>query len=430
MCFCRGSNAPVYPETAVFLLLSVGGLRLKETHLKPLEDLIRAQPPGYSLAQAFYTDPGIYELELERVIYRNWFLAGHVSELPRVGDFKVVNVARESAIIVRDQDGDLRAFANVCRHRGSLVCVEARGNTRKFSCPYHGWVYGLDGGLQAARDMPDGFEPGSHGLKPVSFDVVHGLMFISFTDAPPSLESCRRDLAAPMAMFDFEGLKVAANRTYDIPANWKLCVENYQECYHCAAAHPEHARMHTLTLNLDQRTRMREELRQRMPACGVDDYELDFIDTAARPGEIGYGYSRSALFRGYQTGSEDGKPVAPLLGDFSDYDGGASDFTFGAFSFLLAYSDHVVAYVFTPVDQHHSTCEIYWLVRGDAEEGRDYDVDRLIWLWHITTLADREIITNNARGVQSRYYEPGPFARMEKAERIYTEWLLQELQRP
>jgi Rieske 2Fe-2S family protein len=233
-----------------------------------------------------------------------------------------------------------------------------------------------------------------------------------------------------MAMFDFEGLKVAANRTYDIPANWKLCVENYQECYHCAAAHPEYARMHTLTLNLDQRTRMREALRQRMPACGVDDHALDFIDTAARPGEIGYGYSRSALFRGYQTGSEDGKPVAPLLGDFSDYDGGASDFTFGAFSFLLAYSDHVVAYVFTPVDQHHSTCEIYWLVRGDAEEGRDYDVDRLTWLWHITTLADREIITNNARGVQSRYYEPGPFARMEKAERIYTEWLLQELQRP
>ena len=82
------------------------------------------------------------------------------------------------------------------------------------------------------------------------------------------------------------------------------------------------------------------------------------------------------------------------------------------------------------MDQHRSTCEIYWLVRGDAEEGRDYDVDRLTWLWHITTLADREIITNNARGVQSRYYEPGPFARMEKAERIYTEWLLQELQRP
>ena len=105
-------------------------------------------------------------------IYRNWFLAGHVSELPRVGDFKVVNVARESAIIVRDQDGDLRAFANVCRHRGSLVCLEARGNADRFSCPYHGWMYGLDGSLVAARDMPDDFDKSSHGLRAVSLDVV------------------------------------------------------------------------------------------------------------------------------------------------------------------------------------------------------------------------------------------------------------------
>ena len=403
---------------------------LEEIDLRSLDELIRNHRPGYSLDQPFYTDPAVYELELERIIYRNWILAGHVSELSRAGDFKVLNVARESVIIVRGEDGELRAFANVCRHRGSLVCLEARGNTNKFSCPYHGWMYGLDGELTAARDMPADLDRAALGLKPVSFDVIHGLMFVCLSDTPPGLDSCKRDMAGPMAMFDFENLKVAANKTYDIPANWKLCIENYQECYHCAKAHPEYARMHTLTLNLDQRTRMRDELRQRMPACGVDDYDLDFIDTAARPGEIGYGYSRSSLFSKYRTGSEDGQPVAPLLGKFTDYDRGASDFTFGAFSFLLAYSDHVVVYVFTPVDQHHSKCEIYWLVRGDAEEGRDYDVDRLTWLWHVTTLADKEIITNNARGVQSKYYEPGPFARMEIAERIYTEWLLQELQRP
>jgi len=395
-----------------------------------LDKFIRDHRPGYALEQPFYTNPGIFELELEKIVYRNWILAGHVSELAQPGDFKVLAVARESAIIVRGQDGRLRAFANVCRHRGSLVCLEAQGQATRFSCPYHGWVYGLDGALLAARDMPAGFDRAAYGLKPVSFDIVHGLMFICFSDSPPALDGCRRDLAGPMAMFDFPNLKVAARRSYSIPANWKLCIENYQECYHCATAHPEYARMHTLTLDLDKRARMREELKARMPACGVDEFEFDRIDTKARPGEMGYGYTRSALFRKYRTGSEDGQPVAPLLGAFTDYDGGASDFSFGAFSFLLAYSDHVVAYVFTPVDQHHSTCEIYWLVRGDAEEGRDYDVARLTWLWHVTTLADKEIITNNARGVQSRYYEPGPFARMEQAERNYTEWLLQELQRP
>jgi Rieske 2Fe-2S family protein len=394
-----------------------------------IERLIKDRKPGYSLEQVFYTDPDIYELELERVVYRNWILAGHVSELPEPGDFKVLNVARESAIIVRGEDGELRAFANVCRHRGSLVCLEERGNAKKFSCPYHGWMYGLDGQLIAARDMPTGFDFRAHGLKSVSFDVIHGLMFICFTDSPPSLEGCKRDMADPMAMFGFENLKVAANKTYDIPANWKLCIENYQECYHCATAHPEYARMHTLTLNDEQRERMREPLKERMPACGVRDYHFDFIDTAARPGEIGYGYSRSALFRNYRTGSPHGEPVAPLLGEFTGYDQGASDFSFGAFSFLLAYSDHVVAYVFTPLEHQGSQCEIYWLVRGDAEEGKHYDVDKLTWLWDITTLADKKIIVNNSKGVRSKYYEPGPFANMESPDSVYIDWILQELQR-
>ena len=395
-----------------------------------LDALLDERRPGYPLAQSFYSDPAIYELELERIVYRNWILAGHVSELPHSGDFKVLDVARESAIIVRGEDGALRAFANVCRHRGSLVCLEQRGHTRKFACPYHGWVYGRDGELQAARAMPDGFDKAAHGLQRVSFDVIHGLMFVAFTDAPPSLEGCKRDMAAPLDMFDFENLKVAASKTYDIPANWKLCIENYQECYHCATAHPDYAKMHSLTLTYEQRARMREELEERMPACNVQPYDVDRIDMAARPGEIGYGYSRSALFRKYQTGSRDGKPVAPLLGAFTGYDQGASDFTFGAFSFLLAYSDHVVMYVFTPVEQQRSRCTIYWLVRGDAQEGRDYDVDELTWLWDITTQADKEIIVNNSQGVHSKYYEPGPFSTMEAMESNYIDWILQELQRP
>ena len=405
-------------------------MRASEDEFLSIDKLIRSQRPGFSLAQPFYTDPAVYELELDRIVYRNWILAGHVSELPATGDFKVVRVARESAIIVRGEDGELRAFANVCRHRGSLVCLEERGNTSRFTCPYHGWMYGLDGALLAARDMPGDFERDAHGLKRVSFDLVHGLMFVCFTDAPPGLDSCKRDLAEPMAMFDFENLKVAANKTYEIAANWKLCIENYQECYHCATAHPDYARMHTLTLNYDQRERLRIDLRERMSSCGVRDFDIDRIDTAAPPGEMGYGYSRSALFRKYQTGSRDGQPVAPLLGEFTGYDQGASDFTFGAFSFLLAYSDHVVAYVFTPQEHQRSQCEIYWLVRGDAQEGRDYDVQALTWLWDITTQADKEIIVNNSKGVHSKYYEPGPFSSMEAMERIYIDWILQELQRP
>jgi Rieske 2Fe-2S family protein len=397
---------------------------------KDIADLIASHKPGYALDQRFYTDPEIYELELERVIGRNWILAGHQSELREPGDFKVLNIAKESAIIVRGSDGHLKAFANVCRHRGSLVCLETEGHADKFRCPYHGWMYDIDGNLTAARSMAGDFDKSGHGLNPVSLDTIHGLVFICFSDDPPGLESAKRDLAEPMAIFDFENLKLAAHKFYDIPANWKLSIENYQECYHCATAHPEYAQRHTLMVDWRKRDRLQTNMLEKMEACGIRNIEIDRIDKNAPPGEIGYGYSRTAMFDGYASGSKDGKPLAPLLGNITDFDGGASDFAFGAFSFLLAYSDHVVAYVFTPADMHNCRCDVYWLVRGDAEEGKDYDVDELTWLWDITTESDKTIIVNNWKGVQSRYYTPGPFSNMERAERNWTEWILEELARP
>ena len=393
-------------------------------------ELIANQKPGHSLDQRFYTDPDIYDLEIEKIVNRNWILAGHVSQLPEKGDFKVLNVGQESAIIIRGSEVKLNAFANVCRHRGSLVCLEQQGHANKLQCPYHGWMYDIDGNLTAARDMGEGFDRSTHGLKSVSIGEIYGLMFVCFSDDPPSLDGAIRDLKEPMGMFDFENLKVAAQKSYAIPANWKLSVENYQECYHCAGAHPEYALMHTMMLDDSKRERASRHMHENMPACGVKEFEIDRVDSNARPGEIGFGYGRTAMFSKYKTGSKGGDAVAPLLGSITGYDGGQADLSFGPFSFLLAYNDHVVCYVFTPIDHKNSNCEIYWLVRGDAEEGKDYDVDELVWLWDVTTAADKEIIENNSKGVHSKYYEPGPFSKMEDLEQLYIEWILGELQRP
>ena len=392
-----------------------------------IADLIDSQKPGWALDQRFYTDPEIYQLELDRIVTRNWILAGHASQIPDAGDYLVFSLENESAIIVRGKDGRIRAFANVCRHRGSLVCLENHGNTSKFECPYHGWTYDLDGKLIAARSMQGGFNKEEYGLHPVSLKLLGGLVFVCFCDVPPSLQGAQSDLAEPLAMFDFENLKVAASKTYPIAANWKLAIENYQECYHCATAHPEYTKMHTLMLDPQKRDRIQGSMRQRMAACGLKDIEHDFIDTHAKPGEQGYGYSRTALFEGYKTGSREGEPVAPLLGDLKDYDGGASDFTLGPFTFFLAYSDHVVGYVFSPVDHKNCQCKIHWFVRKDAIEGKDYDRDELMWLWDVTTYSDEKIIVNNWKGVNSRYYRPGPFSGMERMEQRYVEWILQEL---
>jgi phenylpropionate dioxygenase-like ring-hydroxylating dioxygenase large terminal subunit len=399
-----------------------------DKNARSIQQLIADQRPGWALDQRFYTDPEIYRLELDRIVSKNWIFAGHQSELAEPGDFKVLRVANDSAIIVRGNDGTLSAFANVCRHRGSLVCLEAEGNTRKFECPYHGWVYDTDGNLLAARNMSADFDKSQHRLHSVPLELLHGFIFICFCDSPPSLEGAIRDMAEPMAMFDTENLKVAATKTYQISANWKLAIENYQECYHCATAHPEYAKMHTLMLDDSKRTRVQRHMLENMEACGLREIDIDFIDTEARPGEQGYGYSRTALFVGYKTGSKNGAPVAPLLGNLQGYDGGASDLEVGPFSFFLAYSDHIVAYVFTPVDHLHCQCQIYWMVRGDAKEGEDYDRDALMWLWDVTTYADEKIIVNNWKGVQSRYYQPGPFSGMEAPEQCFIEWILQELQ--
>jgi len=391
--------------------------------------LVAAHKPGFSLDQPFYTDPEIYALELERIVYRNWILAGHVSEWPEKGDFRTMSVADESAIVVRGEDGELRAFANVCRHRGSRVCLEHEGHADRLACPYHGWQYATDGRLLAARDMPKDFDPTGYGLKALPCEIVHGLVFVAFSPSPPSLESARRDLEKPMRWFGFENMRVARRRHYDIPANWKLSIENYQECYHCATAHRTYATRHTLMLAPSKRGRVQDDMKARLSDAGLEDLLIDRIDTAAPPGETGYGYSRTALFDGYLTGSRDGRPLAPLLGELKGFDGGGSDFSFGGFTFMLAYSDHVVVYVFTPVTHTSSRLDVLWLVRGDAEAGRDYDVDELTWLWHVTTLEDLEIIENNWLGVCSAHYEPGPFSLMERAESIYVDWLLAELTR-
>ena len=118
-----------------------------------IADLVAAQKPGWALHQNFYTDPDIYQLEMDRIITRNWIMAGHVSQLPEPGDYMVFRLANESAIIVRGKDAEIRAFANVCRHRGSLVCLNDQGTLRKFVCPYHGWTYNLEGDLISARSM-------------------------------------------------------------------------------------------------------------------------------------------------------------------------------------------------------------------------------------------------------------------------------------
>ena len=382
--------------------------------------LVAAHQPGRALAQAFYTDADIYRRDIERIFARDWLYACHASELPKAGDWRLFEVAEESVIVVRGEDGGLRALANVCRHRGSRVCDAAKGNARSFVCPYHGWTYGLDGALRAARFTQPEFEAAEHGLLALRIAEFQSLVMLSLGDSPPPLAPAIEALDPRLAPFDLAATKVAAFEHCEVRANWKLAVENYMECYHCGPAHPDYARRHWLA-------QPRERWNARMQAIdeatsvsgdGVDRYADLAVDG------LQFFYGRTPLRDGILTGSEDGQPLAPLLGQLEGYDGASTDFMLGPTTFALIYADHAVLYSFIPRDVQRTDMTLTWLVRADAREGLDYDPQRLTWLWHVTTADDKRIVDLNQKGVNSRFYRPGPYSAMENEARRYAEWYL------
>jgi len=394
---------------------------------KALTALIESQPARTALNQAFYTDNDIYQRDIEEVYLKSWLYAGHSSEIPEVGDWFLFELAGESVIIVHNENGQVSALLNVCRHRGSKICLEERGCSKKLVCRYHGWSYDLDGRLHSAAHMPDDFIKSDIKLKKIHTEILEGMIFVNFSEQASSFEPVRKDLSGCLRPYRLDKAKVAHRQTYSIKANWKLSVENYSECYHCAPSHPEYTRGHALAKPGARASAEMGMIMARADACGLSDKALNHIYLDEPGFGNGYAFERYPMWRGHVTGSEDGQPVAPLMGEVKDYDGGTTDFQVGPVTFALAYCDYVVIYRFTPVSLSESECDISWLVNGDAEEGKDYDKQRLTWLWDITTQADKRIIEFNAEGVRSRFYEPGPYSIMEGYTWKFMTWYLQTI---
>lgn len=375
-----------------------------------------------SLPGVLYGDEDVYEWEIQRIFLRSWLCVGHQSQIPRAGDYFLFEMAGESVIVVRDTEGNVNALLNVCRHRGSRICDAPAGHETRLVCRYHGWTYGLDGSLRAASHTPNDFDRSRYGLRRLQARVFAGLIFINFdADAAP-FDPIADDLAAPLAPYQLDRAKVAHRQNYPIASNWKLAVENYCECYHCAPAHPEYSLGHGRAVPYAAAADLFKQVLARAPEAGLTQHEVRKSWLASGAFGTDRGFERYPLLRGHQTGSRDGSPVAPLLGTIKAYDGGATDLHFGPMTFGLAYCDHVVLYRFTPRGLRNTDCEITWLVNESAIEGKDYDRASLTWLWDVTTLADKQIIERNQAGVDSRFYEPGPLSPMEDFTRRFLEW--------
>jgi phenylpropionate dioxygenase-like ring-hydroxylating dioxygenase large terminal subunit len=398
----------------------------RETAAARIAELVHRQKTDHSLLQDLYNSEEAFQHDMERLFMRHWLLAGHASVVPNAGDWVVREVAGESVIILRGRDGELRAFANVCRHRGSRICLEEKGHSSVLVCPYHSWAYNLDGTLRSARHMPPDFDKATHGLKPVAIEVIEGLIFISFAEKPLAMDHVREAVVSAYQPYGWASAKVAHSETYTIDANWKLAIENYTECYHCSTAHPEYSKVHALEQPLDKIEDMNRAMDARTCALGINIVPIESRVGSETGREFIFNF-RYALYDGFLTGSRNGKPLAPLMGAFTDYDGGVTSTHFGPASFFISYPDYGVLYRFLPLTPSTTAMEATWLVRGDAREGIDYDLNELVWLWQVTNEADKFITEDNQRGVNSRYYEPGPYAPVEPNAIRWISWYLGEI---
>jgi Rieske 2Fe-2S family protein len=394
-----------------------------------LATLIRNHRPGHALAREFYTDPGIFERDMERMLLRHWFCAGHVSSIPRAGDYLTVDLGAESLIIIRTSAGEIVSLLNVCRHRGSRLCAGRSGKAQagRLICPYHAWSYDLEGRLLIARQMPAAFRPADLALKTFPVRILEGLIFTTFAQDPLDLGATAQALAHSAGVYGWSGAKVAHRELYSIHANWKLAIENYMECYHCTPAHPEFAKRHVYARATELNAELEHAGRARAEALGIVVPDIDRYGCASGSGSESISVMRSALHDGVLSATQDGRSAARLMGAFSASDGNSTYFDVGPISDFLAYPDHGVVYRFIPRRAELTEMEVLWLVHEDAAEGVDYDIGRLTWLWKTTSAEDKKIVEMNQAGVNSRFFEPGPYSLQEAYAARFVEWYLKEI---
>lgn len=399
-----------------------------------MRDLIAQTREGYSLPQPFYTSDDVFAADMEAVVTRKWLVAGHVAQIPAKGDYFLFKVGAEQILIVRETAHSVQAFFNVCRHRGSTLCSAESGNARVLVCPYHAWSFNLDGSLLSARLMPEDFDKAANGLHKCHVRVFHGLIFINLSEGTPD------DFDATFGEFDpileYHGLadaKVAHIGRYPTQANWKLVVENFLECYHCTPAHPEFCSMHPPEALLAvgagpssgpseavaRYAPVLEAWKEKAEALGRPVYSIDDGPETS--------HLRSMIQRtireGYLTETQDGQPASRLMGQRTDWDLGRMHVGFSPFSHLVADSDFAMLFRFTPRTSALTDVDVIWLVDGRAE---DYDVERMTWAWHTTTLQDKQITEDNHAGILSSRYQPGRYSLQERSLVTFQSWYLRQ----
>jgi Rieske 2Fe-2S family protein len=363
------------------------------------------QHDAKTLPGRYYTEPSILEQERERIFARGWNLVGRATRLAGPGDFFTCEVAGESILVVRDRDQIVRAFFNLCRHRGTRLCREPSGRFRdSIQCAYHAWTYSLDGRLVGAPHMQEAraFDKASYPLHQAAVAEWEGFLFVNLSEEPTPFDDAWAPLHGRFARFGLPALVVGHRVMYEVEANWKLVFQNYSECLHCPTIHPKLA--------------------------SVLPYQSGANDLAEGPFLGGYMEIKAPNESATMSGRACGRPVGD---DRTEGDRKRAFYYSIMPNMLLSlHSDYVNYYILRPTAVDRTEVESEWLFHpGTIADGAG-NIHDAIEFWDLTNRQDWDIVQQSQRGIASRRYTPGPYSPRESVPAAWDREYLRWMERP
>lgn len=360
---------------------------------KNADDLTRVK----SMPQKYFVSPEVFAQEQKKIFPKEWLFVGHQSQLKKPGDFFLTTIAGESLIVVRDSKFGIRAFYNVCRHRGSRLKEETCGHSSTIQCPYHAWTYGLDGRLIGAPHMDDvpGFAKTDYPLHSVNLGTWEGFIFVNLADNPQPLEKWFVPLKGKFSHWNIPILQPAKRTEYDVRANWKLMFENYSECYHCPGVHP-----------------------QLQKVSPYDSAENDLREGPFLGGFMKINAGKSLTVSG--------NACAAFVGKIENLQ---QVFYYSIFPNMLLslHPEYVMVHQLWPQSPDRTLIICDWLFHPDAFKRKDFNPDDAIEFWDMTNKQDWHVCELSQHGIASRAYQPGPYSPRESIPAAWDRYYLQQI---
>jgi Rieske 2Fe-2S family protein len=345
------------------------------------------KPGARTLPGRYYTSPDTFAEEFERVFARHWVCVARGESIAEPGAYVLADVAGENIIVLRDHGSSVRAFYNVCRHRGTRLCEATSGKlSQTIQCPYHAWTYRLDGRLVGAPHMDEveDFDKRDYPLHPVAIGGWEGFVFVNLASEPEPFERAFAPLARRFTRFNLAALRTVRRIEYDVKANWKLILQNYNECLHCPTIHPE--------------------LTTKLP------YTSGANDLVDGPFLGGYMEIRAP----HESATITGRACAVPLVDGPGEDAGRAYYYSIFPSMMLSiHPDYAVFYTVHPKAPTESRVVCEWMVRPEAPTAPGYNIRDAEEFWDRTNRQDWHICEQSQLGVSSRVYQPGPYSARE-----------------